>query len=105
MPKHTPGPWEAKLSCVGTQMVMANGPSFDHRIGQFGPNGTASAQQKANAKLAAAAPELLEQAELFARTLEYYIKRDTINKDEEGANMKRVTLHVLNKVIRKAKGL
>lgn len=60
------------------------------------------AQQRA--KLFAAAPELLDQAELFARTLEYLIKRDRNNGDEEGANLKTTTLYILNQVIQNAKG-
>lgn len=53
--KHTPGPWEMRGPCAsGRYSVIHNGPLF--YVGDAGEPGDG----EANARLAAAAPELLE---------------------------------------------
>ena len=54
--KHTPGPWEMRGPCEikGNYSVIHNGPLF--YVGDAGEPGDG----EANARLAAAAPELLE---------------------------------------------
>ena len=55
MSKHTPGPWEMRGPCAsGRYSVIHNGPLF--YVGDAGEPGDG----EANARLAAAAPELLE---------------------------------------------
>jgi nitronate monooxygenase len=54
--------------------------------------------------LVEAAPALLEQTMLFGRSLEYQIKVDVQKGDQEAANMKSLTLAILNGAIKQAKG-
>ncbi|GHE72130.1 hypothetical protein GCM10019059_34650 [Camelimonas fluminis] len=46
--------------------------------------------------------ELLDQARLFQKTIEYYIRRNESDGDHEGARMKLLTLYFLQKVIARA---
>lgn len=57
-----------------------------------------------NARLIAAAPELLEHTKRFALTLEYYIRRDQNDGDTEGATLKSLTLAMVREIIAKAEG-
>jgi hypothetical protein len=83
--QHTPGPWEMRGPCEikGNYSVVHNGPLF--YVGDAGqPEGTG----KANARLAAAAPDLLAALQdLLAATEKTYDSRherqaalDAINK-------------------------
>lgn len=66
--KYTPGPWGADSSHYGTIYVEANAV-IDKRLVQeicaVGPTESGRDQQEANARLIAAAPELLEAAMAF----------------------------------------
>lgn len=54
------------------------------------------------ARLIAAAPELLEQAKLFERCIIYEIGVAEKRDDDEGARLKSLTLHLLREVLAKA---
>jgi hypothetical protein len=61
-------------------------------------------QRRANALLIAAAPELLEMAKLFEKSVEYQIRvaRTDAGSDEEGARLKTITLNLIREAISKA---
>lgn len=59
--KHTPGPWRTKREGFSTIYVEAPiGGGWVQEIAACGPTNDGSAQQEANARLIAAAPELME---------------------------------------------
>lgn len=59
--KHTPGPWRTKREGFSTIYVEAPiGGGWVQEIAACGPTNDGSAQQEANARLIAAAPEMLE---------------------------------------------
>lgn len=57
-----------------------------------------------DACLFAAAADLLEQAKLFVRTIDYQVKKDTAAGDDEGARLKTATRNIVQAVIDKAEG-
>lgn len=61
-------------------------------------------ESQANAHLTAAAHELLTLARDYRRTIEYNVKRDMRDGDDEGASLKRFTLEHVDRVIAKAEG-
>lgn len=48
--------------------------------------------------------ELVEQVELFVRCIEYEIRVSRSKGDDEGANLKELTLHFARAALQKAKG-
>jgi hypothetical protein len=93
--QHTPGPW-VEVSIDGWDGVRpANNALPICRLVENNP---------ANARLIAAAPEMLKQTELFARSIEYQIKKNLATGDTEGARLKQFTLDACRAVIAKAKG-
>lgn len=66
--QHTPGPWKAEISTVRT--VSEDQKEGGFRIADC--YGIGSTQANANARLIAAAPDLLEALERCAQTLEAY---------------------------------
>lgn len=56
MNKHTPGPWKAEIHCVW------GGPNLDRYVAATG-TGIGEQEQQANARLIAAAPDLLAALE------------------------------------------
>ncbi len=61
MSKHTPGPWFAKREGFSTVYVEARiGGGWVQEVAACGPTEAGQEQQEANARLIAAAPELLE---------------------------------------------
>ena len=70
---HTPGPWHTKRDGFSTVYVEASiGGGWIQEVAACGPTEKGSEQQEANAKLVAAAPELLEA---LKRVVEW---RDTL---------------------------
>ena len=63
-----------------------------------------AAKLKAEIALNKAAPELLELAKLLRRTIEYQIRCDAKDGDEEGAGLKALTLSQVNETIARAEG-
>lgn len=59
---------------------------------------------KQQAHLIAAAPELLEQCELFRRMLLHEIRCSEKEGDNEGATLKGMALAILDAVLAKARG-
>ncbi len=114
--KHTQGPWEITVGSRNQQFIKGPYESDRKYIARIHPMGSGvayhdgdadeapSAEAKANARLIAAAPELLEIAERFKRTIEFMIRVDEKNGDDEGANLKRVTLTEVNATLAKARG-
>ena len=88
--KHTPGPWtfdDLSLVNVASFSVKASGYSIAAvwaKKGRSHPTAESIAEAKINARLIAAAPELLEQTKLFERCLVYEIKRSEAAGDDEG---------------------
>ena len=72
--KHTPGPWRTKREGFSTVYVEARiDGGLIQEVAACGPTDAGLEQQEANARLIAAAPELLEAAKLV---LEWYEAED-----------------------------
>lgn len=56
------------------------------------------------AHLFGAAPELLAEVKAFRRTVEYYMRVEANDGDDEGARLKAFRLHTLDALIAKAEG-
>jgi hypothetical protein len=101
--KHTPGPWEADIEDVSE--------TFKHRA-VIGPNGELVAdcdghrmsgeETAANTHLIATAPDLLDLAKTFRKTVLFYIGVDEKKGDDEGASLKRNTLMLIDEVLSRA---
>ncbi len=90
---HTPGPWGYSEGEIyrGNNPIASVIPSF----GWF----RKTAEDEANARLIAAAPELLEQCKLFEKVLTYYYGTDKNTAISATANENRDNLReVLAKV-------
>lgn len=97
MSGHTPGPWSATADGdIQPPSDDGNMGYWIAHVGDCGPN------WKANARLIAAAPELLEQCRLFKRALEYQIRASRGAGDDEGAKLKTLTLNLLLEDLAKA---
>ncbi len=67
--KHTPGPWRTKREGFSTVYVEARiDGGLIQEVAACGPTEAGLEQQEANARLIAAAPELLEALGLIANT-------------------------------------
>ena len=87
----TPGPWQKATIGIGTnsKQVVWLGEKTGRRIQVI-----STGRDEANARLIAAAPELLEQCKLFEKCLTYLI-----NSGDSGADLERDQLReVLAKV-------
>ncbi len=96
MSKHTPGPWNYRVSDHGLDVYGQErhvaGESWYPRV--F-PEGTPEREEKeANARLVAAGPELLDALEIAEETLEGFYGRYDENE----------TMTTIRAAIRKAKG-
>lgn len=103
--KHTSGLWLAssvnalvEQHTTGRIIALCD---VGKKHGQFRIDGE---EVRANARLIAAAPELLEAARLLARTCEYQIRVYRQAGDEEGARMTTATLNMTLATIAKAEG-
>ena len=66
---HTPGPWHTKREGFSTVYVEASlGNGWVQEVAACGPTAAGQDQQEANARLIAAAPDLLEALESVTRT-------------------------------------
>lgn len=122
----TPGPWRA------SNMVHEEGrPMTPEELGEYvcnsvkvnpetrflfisGDNGDGEVdvchvgngpRGPANANLIAAAPELLRIAEWFRESLVWHINKDLADGDDEGAQLKRNSLLIIDQTLEKARGL
>lgn len=100
--KHTPGPWRAEgwkntvvNSAKGNTIVISPG-------GDGGDNGVGIEEIQANARLIAAAPELLETLE-FCR--DWFAKFSPTSPLITGEQAEHPMLTAITKAIAKAKGL
>jgi hypothetical protein len=66
---HTPGPWVAMGKAVYTE---SDNPTREILWGGHNTRSASDEEKKANARLIAAAPELLEQCREFEKCLTYY---------------------------------
>ena len=92
----TPGPWEKATIGIGTnsKQVVWLGEKTGRRIQVI-----STGRDEANARLIAAAPELLEQCKLFEKVLTYYYGTDRNTAISATANENRDKLReVLAKV-------
>jgi hypothetical protein len=88
---HTPGPWVAMGKAVYTE---SDNPTREILWGGHNTRSASDEEKKANARLIAAAPELLEQCKLFEKVLTHLI-----NSGDSGADLERDKLReVLAKV-------
>jgi len=99
MSKQTPAPW-VLIEVMGHSRVVGSDNQTVVGFSTRSPNDKWSC----NARLIAAAPELLEQCELFKRNLEYQIAVDASKGDQEGVNLKKFTLETITAAIAKAEG-
>ena len=87
----TPGPWVAMGKAVYTE---SDNPTREILWGGHNTRSASDEEKKANARLIAAAPELLEQCKLFEKVLTHLI-----NSGDSGADLERDKLReVLAKV-------
>jgi hypothetical protein len=107
---HTPGPWTYHVGEDGEEFSLkgANGDAIIAGCGccgspRLGPYRDDEGR-KANGRLIAAAPELLQMARDFYSTILYYIKVDEKNGDDEGVRLKTVTANIVGDLIAKAEG-
>ena len=88
---HTPGPWVAMGKAVYTE---SDNPTREILWGGHNTRSASDEEKKANARLIAAAPELLEQCKEFEKYLTFLI-----NSGDSGADLERDKLReVLAKV-------
>lgn len=96
--EHTPGPWRYD---VESEAVFYDDGVVCPNI-TFLSDNTSGERNLADGTLMAAAPDLFELAKLFARSIEYEIKRSEKNGDDEGARLKTITLNLVLETIAKA---
>lgn len=111
--KHTPTPWalldESKkhgyhgiYNADGLQVAKSTWSSFGK------PGRSMQDESMANAlfivRACNAYNDLVDVAYLFQASLEYYIKKDSLSGDDEGATLKSVILATVRSVIAKARG-
>lgn len=103
--KHTPGPWRIREDCGGEGVVGAD-RTLVADCAIWDKRGRRPEEVcRANACLIAAAPELLDHAVLFERTIIYEIAKSEKAGDDEGARLATVTLNLLRATIAKARGV
>ena len=76
--KHTPGPWQAVRNSVYWEIRIAHEGKFDRQLGDLCATGCEpghdSGEEEANARLCAAAPDLLDALEPFAHFAEAVVR-------------------------------
>lgn len=100
MAEHTPGPWEVRHSPVSDLCVVTEDPDGRWICGYMSTDG--DPQNEANARLIAAAPDLLRACEIAA--LWFTGQMPTINSVLETSWPYQGELKELQAAIRKAKG-
>jgi hypothetical protein len=100
--KFTPAPWH-----IGANEAYVfpdgHGLTVSHVASTIGSDRSIE-EQKANARLIAAAPDLHALVRQFERTVEYLITKDRHKDDEEGARLKTFTLNLIRDVLAKVEG-
>lgn len=107
MPKktHAPGYTDKRFEVhEGKDYIVILGPHDTTDAPAARVFGDTTRETRYFAHLFAAAPELLQQAELLEQVLIYEIKICERDRDYEGANLKGFTLHILRTVLAKARG-
>lgn len=112
--KHTPGPWfahepiNANRRDFGVTAGRPYNPSTGavRRIAWVGnssnQNNHLADENRANARLIAAAPELLAEVKRFRDTIAYFQRGGKPSTDEEGMRMQQLTLNMLDDLIARA---
>jgi hypothetical protein len=101
MSKSTPGPWAYD---GGINRVYSTATNQCVAAIHIAGNPACEDAWPADARLIAAAPELLALAHEYRRAVEYYIAADMKSGDREGARMKTITLNMIDATIAKAEG-
>ena len=97
--KHTPGPWSVAERLGFGWLIHPN-----VAVAYGGEGSGKQDEGEHNARLIAAAPDLLTSVKLFRDTIEYLIKADRVAGDDEGARLKSFTLEDVKDLIAKAEG-
>jgi hypothetical protein len=84
---HTPGPWVAMGKAVYTE---SDNPTREILWGGHNTRSASDEEKKANARLIAAAPELLEQCKLFEKVLSTLIMEGHSGADLERDNLQAI---------------
>ena len=104
--KHTPGPWEAWFSDDRKSIVQSDtGCGGDWTIATVYKEGPRKHEARANAKLIAAAPDLLDaliEARRILETASRYFPKSIKNSDR--FSLLNVLANAVNPAIEKAKG-
>jgi hypothetical protein len=102
--KHTPGPWHYQFNgfaiTIGDESTRHNYLEHDYTVAKIGGN---SMQDEANARLIAAAPDLLEACEEALGQLKDFFDA-TIPFDDDGSRPRNRIEVVLRAAIAKARG-
>lgn len=117
---HTPGPWLTRPGIFSGEIEvfpdlpdLHEHPGIDPvevaRVLEYGvdyanDDTDITNTTIANACLIAAAPDMLAQCKLFEQTILHYIDVDRQSGDEEGANLKTISLNILRGVVAKTEG-
>jgi hypothetical protein len=72
----TPGPWKFAFETLHNRFLLRGLTSFGHFVGWSAYGVTTEAEDAANARLIAAAPELLRALELFVAQYQGSIERE-----------------------------
>jgi len=94
MSKHTPGPWFTEREGSSTVYVEAQiGGGWLQEVAACGPNANGSGEQDANARLIAAAPELLAALQSIADCCdEQHAARDYASRQTEIRGIARAAI-------------
>ena len=102
--RHTPGPWRVVNVNGHTVIVIAKpGTILQYEIANF-HNFSTSIEQEANARLGAAAPELLEASGLALNQLSYALQSASFEGDPVALGSISSAMKKLRAAIAKAEG-
>lgn len=114
MSEFTPGPWTYRpkedddwgfvRGPIGRLVARAASGRVlnEDELGAHRRNGTDP--YEANARLIAASPQLYDLAVLFRKSIEYEIRKNIDDGDDEAAKMKAVTLNIVRAALSAADG-
>lgn len=107
MSGHTPGPWTSELTRAGSSLVIQDHEgSIIAEVCQWkaSPDQSAKDEPPLNAKLIAAAPDLLEALELVTNIYAAMRESLSVKYPEDGWSAEAMSIDQARKAIARAKG-